>query len=142
MKKLTLFLFILILSFSAFSFAEKTDLKPQAVCPVMGGQIDKNVFMEYQGQRIYFCWPGCKEIFSKDAEKYMRELADKKVILESLQQVCPVMVGHGTPCIINKNIHTDYKGRRVYFCSEICKEDFLKDPEKYLKNLAVESPDK
>lgn len=27
--------------------------------------------------------------------------------------------------------HADYQGRRYYFCSERCKADFLKDPEKY-----------
>jgi YHS domain-containing protein len=47
------------------------------------------------------------------------------------QKTCPVMVG--TP--INKNIYTDYKGKRVYFCCPSCKTTFRKDPEKYIGNL-------
>jgi len=46
------------------------------------------------------------------------------------QKICPVM---GDP--INKNIFVDYKGRRVYFCCNMCPEMFKKDPEKYLKIL-------
>jgi YHS domain-containing protein len=139
MKKLTLLLLIFMVSFSAFGFAEKPDLKPQTVCPVMGGEIDKNVHIDYQGQRIYFCCPACKETFLKEPEKYMKKLADDRVLLESVQEFCPVMAGHNLPCFINKNIYTDYKGRRVYFCTKDCKKSFLKEPEKYLKYLDDEN---
>jgi YHS domain-containing protein len=139
MKKLTLLLLIFMVSFSAFGFAEKPDLKPQTVCPVMGGKIDKNVHVDYQGQRIYFCCPSCKETFLKEPEKYMQKFADNRVLLESVQEFCPVMVGHNLPCFINKNIYTDYNGRRVYFCTKDCKKSFLKEPEKYLKYLNDEN---
>ena len=46
------------------------------------------------------------------------------------QTVCPV-----TGMAINKNIWTDYKGKRVYFCSPDCKEEFEKNPEKYISKL-------
>jgi len=29
--------------------------KPQTVCPVRGEKIDKNVYTDYQGQRVYLC---------------------------------------------------------------------------------------
>jgi len=135
MKKLTLLIIIFIVSIPAIGFAEKTDLKPQTVCPVMGNKIDKNVFVDYQGQRIYFCCPACKEEFQKEPEKYMKKIAEDKVLLQSVQEFCPVMTGHSLPCFINKNIFTDYKGRRVYFCSTECKKSFLEDPEKYLQYL-------
>ncbi len=47
------------------------------------------------------------------------------------QTVCPVM---GVP--INKNIYTDYEGRRIYFCCAACKGKFEADPETYLTKLA------
>jgi len=29
----------------------------QTTCPIMGKSIDKAVFTEYQGQKVYFCCP-------------------------------------------------------------------------------------
>ena len=100
MRRLTIFLLILALSLFTFGFAEQTDLKPQTVCPVMGGKIDKNVSVDYQGQRIYFCCPSCKETFMKEPEKYMKKFADDGILLESVQEFCPVMTGHNLPCFI------------------------------------------
>ena len=30
----------------------------------------------------------------------------------------------------------EYKGKMYYFCDPGCKDDFIKEPEKYLKNTA------
>ena len=49
----------------------------------------------------------------------------------STQTECPVMVGNK----IDPSIHTDYQGKRVFFCCQVCKADFAKDPEKYLSRL-------
>ena len=49
---------------------------------------------------------------------------------EIAQKLCPVM---GNP--IDKDIYVDHNGRRVYFCCEMCVEQFKKEPEKYLKKL-------
>ena len=46
----------------------------QTVCPVMGGAINKKIFVEYKGKKVYFCCPGCEDIFLKDPEKYMDKL--------------------------------------------------------------------
>lgn len=46
----------------------------QETCPVMGGEIDKDIYVDYQGRRIYFCCPGCPEEFQKDPEKYIEKL--------------------------------------------------------------------
>jgi Cu(I)/Ag(I) efflux system membrane fusion protein len=50
----------------------------QTICPVMGGKIDKTVFTNYQGKRVYFCCPGCIDEFNKDPEKYIRDLPQFK----------------------------------------------------------------
>jgi YHS domain-containing protein len=55
---------------------------PQTICPVMGGKIDKNVYTDYQGKRIYFCCSGCPADFKKDPEKYMKKLEEQGVVLE------------------------------------------------------------
>lgn len=46
----------------------------QEFCPVMGGKIDKDIFTEYKGKKVYFCCPGCIETFEKDPEKYINKL--------------------------------------------------------------------
>lgn len=46
----------------------------QTTCPVMGGAINKDVFVEYQGKKVYFCCPACIEEFQKDPEKYLSKL--------------------------------------------------------------------
>jgi YHS domain-containing protein len=47
----------------------------QTVCPVMeGNKIDKNVFVEYQGKKVYFCCADCKAKFLAEPQKYLAKL--------------------------------------------------------------------
>jgi len=46
----------------------------QTTCPVMGGAIDKNLFTEYKGKKVYFCCPDCKAKFEAEPEKYIAKL--------------------------------------------------------------------
>lgn len=46
----------------------------QTICPVMGGKINKEIFTEYQGKKVYFCCPACKPEFEKNPEKYISKL--------------------------------------------------------------------
>jgi len=50
----------------------------QKICPVMGNPIDKNVFVEYKGKKVYFCCPDCKAKFDADPEKYIAKLPQFK----------------------------------------------------------------
>ena len=51
----------------------------QTMCPIMdGNKINKNVFVEYQGKKVYFCCPDCKEKFLAEPEKYIAELPQFK----------------------------------------------------------------
>jgi YHS domain-containing protein len=118
-------------------------LKPQTTCPVMGGKIDKKVFTDYEGKRIFFCCPGCIETFKKEPAKYLKMLADQGESVEVIkalkpQTTCPVMGGK-----IDKKVFTDYDGKRVYFCCPGCIDTFKKDPAKYLKKMqeAGEEPE-
>jgi YHS domain-containing protein len=104
--------------------------KAQETCPVMGGKLTKESYADYQGQRVYFCCPGCEEPFMKDPDKYFEQAAKDKVVFENVQTTCPVM---GNP--IDKKFFTYYKGRGIYFCCADCVEKFKADPGKYMKNL-------
>ena len=65
--------------------AAAAEAKPQTVCPVLGGNIDKKVYVDYQGKRIYFCCPGCDAEFKKDPEKYLKKIEAQGITLEK----CP-----------------------------------------------------
>jgi YHS domain-containing protein len=52
------------------------------------------------------------------------------------QQICPVMTFGDIGCSVTKNdIYIDYNGKRIFFCSEGCRDTFKKDPDKYMKKL-------
>jgi YHS domain-containing protein len=57
--------------------AHKKTLITQATCPVMGSPIDKSIYVDYKGKRVYFCCSMCPETFKQDPEKYLKVLADK-----------------------------------------------------------------
>jgi YHS domain-containing protein len=59
------------------SWAEESEKKPQATCPVMGGEIDRDVYYDHEGKRIYFCCPGCIGEFKKDPQKYLKVLEER-----------------------------------------------------------------
>ncbi len=61
-------------------------VKPQTHCPVMGGEINKDVYTDYNGMRIYFCCPGCEGTFLEDPETYLAEMRDAGVEPEKLEQ--------------------------------------------------------
>ena len=46
----------------------------QTTCPVMGGKINPDLFVEYEGKKVYFCCAGCSEQFLKDPQKYLSKL--------------------------------------------------------------------
>lgn len=50
----------------------------QTTCPVMKGPIDKEIFVEYKGKKVYFCCASCKAEFDKDPEKYVKDLPQFK----------------------------------------------------------------
>jgi YHS domain-containing protein len=46
----------------------------QKLCPIMGNPINKELFVEYEGKKIYFCCAGCPEKFKENPEKYLKNL--------------------------------------------------------------------
>ena len=50
----------------------------QTTCPVMAGPINKDIFTEYKGQKVYFCCAACKEKFEAAPEQYISKLPQFK----------------------------------------------------------------
>jgi YHS domain-containing protein len=75
---------ILVLTLAAFAASSvwAAEAKPQTVCPVLGGNVNKQVYADYKGKRIYFCCAGCDAEFKKDPEKYMKKLQEQGIKLE------------------------------------------------------------
>jgi len=85
MKVIKIFLVSLaVLALAAATVAAEPP-KPQTVCPVLGGNVDRKVYVDYKGKRIYFCCTGCDAEFKKDPEKYMKKIEEQGITLEK----CP-----------------------------------------------------
>jgi YHS domain-containing protein len=90
MKKITVLVLglIFVLGVAGAGFAAQPQPQaqakgqPQTVCPVLGNKIDKNVYTDYQGKRIYFCCAGCVEPFKKNPEKYLKQMEEQGVTPE------------------------------------------------------------
>jgi YHS domain-containing protein len=77
-----------------FSMAAGTVFaKPQETCPVMGGKINKSLYADHDGKRVYFCCAGCIAPFNKEPEKFIKQLEDAGVELDSVP-VAAEKTGH------------------------------------------------
>lgn len=56
------------------------------------------------------------------------------VIRAQSNEYCPVTTSEKS----DSNIFLDYQGKRIYFCCNKCKRDFIADPDAYVKNLQVQ----
>lgn len=53
---------------------EAAEVIAQKTCPVMGGPINKAIFVEHEGKKVYFCCKGCETQFQADPAKYVKDL--------------------------------------------------------------------
>ena len=103
----------------------------------MGKTIDSAQFIDIQGQRVYFCCPGCKGKLLADPDKYFKKAAAEGVLFKNIQTTCPV----SGETLTKKEVFRDYEGRRIYFCCEKCTDTFAKNPQEYLKKMDTPAKD-
>lgn len=58
----------------------------QSVCPVSGEEIDKKIYMDYEGKRIYFCCPKCADKFKSDAKAIIEQMKKDGIELEMVSK--------------------------------------------------------
>lgn len=59
---------------------------PQTLCPVMAGRkINKRLYVDHNGFRIYVCCNPCVKAVRKDPEKYRKELEKQGVVVEKVE---------------------------------------------------------
>ena len=63
---------------------EAAKSKQQTTCPVMGGEINKEIYTDYEGKRVYFCCKGCIGEFKKDPAKHIKKLEEEGVAIEKV----------------------------------------------------------
>lgn len=131
MKKV--FFTIMIILFAA-AFATAADEIKQTNCPIMGGKINPDVFVDYKDMRIFFCCPGCDGEFMKDPEKHIAKMKADGVEIMKLppQSVCPVSGEE----LQNKDTFADVNGKRIYTCCANCIAKVKEDPEALMKKIA------
>jgi hypothetical protein len=56
--------------------AHAGELKPQTKCPVMGGDIDKTMYVDQGGKRIYMCCEHCREELTKNFDAHVKKLKE------------------------------------------------------------------
>ncbi len=82
MRILKLLFLALVLGIFAAGSVLAADAKTQTVCPVLGGNLNKDVYVDCQGKRVYFCCNGCDAKFRQDPGKYMKKIQEEGITLE------------------------------------------------------------
>ena len=84
MKKVIIVLLALVLALAVAGagLAANPGQVAQTTCPVLGGKINQDVYADCQGQRVYFCCPGCVGKFQQDPENYLNKLKAQGVTPE------------------------------------------------------------
>ena len=73
-----------MMGMSLLSNAEeaKPAAKAQTMCPVMNGPVNKSLYVDYEGKRVYVCCGGCIATVKEDPAKYIKQLEDAGVVLD------------------------------------------------------------
>ena len=144
MKKLSIILAILTTLFLVSCSQGKTgpdndhashdhsaQMSAQTICPIEGGKIDKSVYTDYKGHRVYYCCKGCDKDFMKDPERHLKAMASKGITTAKLQSTCPV----SGDLLENKDVFANTEKGKIYVCCKKCKSKVEKAPDEYIKKL-------
>jgi hypothetical protein len=62
---------------------DKAVVKKQTLCPIMtDNPVNKKLFVDYEGKRIYVCCKGCIGDVKKDPAKYIAQLEKEGITLD------------------------------------------------------------
>ena len=85
MKCVKILSIILVIAFLMVGYVlAENEVKPKAQinCPIMGGKIDKKIYADHEGKRVYFCCKGCIPEFQKDPAKHIKKLENEGITPE------------------------------------------------------------
>jgi RND family efflux transporter MFP subunit len=123
--------------------------------PICGMMIDQSKATaagrkaEYRGTTYYFCSDRCRREFEQDPARSAWKFADKLIDTTQETRAAPTPSAKrefstvmdpfcGMPVDPKKaaaaGLQSEYRGVTYYFCSQGCKRNFDKEPERYLRN--------
>ena len=109
-------------------------VKHQTTCPVMeGNKINKALYVDFEGKRLYVCCGYCVKQVTKDPAKWFTKVEAEGITLDKVQVNCPV-----TGDKIDKKVFADYEGKRVYFCCAACLEKFNLDAKAIVAKMEAD----
>jgi len=59
----------------------------QSRCPITGEPVNRDLFVDHAGKRIYVCCAGCLAEVSRNPEKYVRELESQGITLAPAEKI-------------------------------------------------------
>lgn len=62
--------------------AKVVEKKKQTICPVLGNPINKSVYTDYKGKRVYFCCAMCVGEFKKHPDEILKKMESEGIELE------------------------------------------------------------
>jgi YHS domain-containing protein len=102
-------------------FADST-ISLNTHCPVRGGRVDPNRDPVYvNGQPVAFCCHPCPSVFSKDPERYLREM--KVALHDPIYPKKKAVIDSSVKATLNQDI--------FFFSSVAALKQFQKDPLRY-----------
>ncbi|MFX1602863.1 MAG: heavy metal translocating P-type ATPase [Promethearchaeota archaeon] len=100
-----------------------------AIDPICKMQVDiasADLHSDFEGKRYYFCNQYCKDTFESDPEKYCEPDMSKREPQIAVDPICKMDVDTATA-----TLHSDFEGKRYYFCARYCKDTFDANPIEY-----------
>ncbi len=97
------------------------------VCGMGVEEDDPETFSKtHKGTVYYFCSPECMLMFAEDPDDYLNPKRKKTAMAKD--PICGMDVDK-----INPPFTSIFKGVTYYFCSNPCKREFDREPEKFLR---------
>ncbi len=125
--------------------ADSAETKKQTHCPICKMEIQKDLYVDYEGKRVYFGCSGCPDKFRANPETYIKQMEEAGIELENSPEQTETENEKKTKhvqvyCICGSD-HMDYSlyadtgGKRVFFCNVQCKDHFMQNPQENLKKM-------
>lgn len=110
-----------------------------AVDPVCGMRVatDTDRHADHGGVRYHFCSDGCLKKFKADPDGVLASVRRREVLAGRRDPVCGMATDPEHP-----RAGATHAGARVNFCSDGCRDKFVRDPDQYLGEDARPRPHK
>ncbi len=118
--------------------------------PVCGMDVDENkakaagLMAEHRGKAYYFCMDECKQAFGKDPVRYVEKSAASgkpgvtPIAAQTEQRAKDPICGMEVVVSVASKAArvSEYHGKKYYFCADECKQQFDRDPNRYVEKTS------